>query len=292
VRVVQLGQGCDLAVRDMKVLGVTPLYPPFSLVGAWLSTHECLQRLAERGHEVHVRTVFAPADYTHGDVRVLGRWDRSVAGYDASVYANNHFSTEEAAAVLEKQQWRIGNDGIRARTLGKITQKLDFELTVPNLKFLTDTAQVIKEQWQKIGVRLTIKTLSAEEIQSAAIRPRAYQILLFGNILRANSDLFSFWHSSQRFQPGLNLALYENKTVDKLIDTTRTTFDEQVRSDALSKIQQTINTERPAVFLFSPSYIYAAPTNLGGFGTQTLATPEDRLDNVNQWFLKTSRVFK
>ena len=82
----------------MKVLGVTPLYPPFSRVGAWLSTHECLQRLAERGHEVHVRTVFAPADYTHGDVRVLGRWDRSVAGYDAVV--SHHGDTTSGVRQL------------------------------------------------------------------------------------------------------------------------------------------------------------------------------------------------
>ena len=82
----------------MKVLGVTPLYPPSSRVGAWLSTHECLQRLAERGHEVHVRTVFAPADYTHGDVRVLGRWDRSVAGYDAVV--SHHGDTTSGVRQL------------------------------------------------------------------------------------------------------------------------------------------------------------------------------------------------
>ena len=69
----------------MKVLGVTPLYPPMSRVGAWLSTHECLRRLAERGHEVHVRTVFTPLGYTIDGVSVLGKWDNSVAGYDVVV---------------------------------------------------------------------------------------------------------------------------------------------------------------------------------------------------------------
>ena len=69
----------------MKVLGVTPLYPPMSRVGAWLSTHECLRRLAERGHEVHVRTVFAPLGYTLDGVQVQGRFDGDVAGYDAVV---------------------------------------------------------------------------------------------------------------------------------------------------------------------------------------------------------------
>ncbi len=38
----------------MRVLAVTPLYPPGSLVGSWISTHECLAHLAERGHQVDV----------------------------------------------------------------------------------------------------------------------------------------------------------------------------------------------------------------------------------------------
>jgi glycosyltransferase involved in cell wall biosynthesis len=36
----------------VNVLAVTPLYPPVSRVGAWLSTHEFLRGLAERGHHV------------------------------------------------------------------------------------------------------------------------------------------------------------------------------------------------------------------------------------------------
>lgn len=38
----------------MRVLAVVPNYPPGSLVGAWISTHACLARLAASGHEVTV----------------------------------------------------------------------------------------------------------------------------------------------------------------------------------------------------------------------------------------------
>lgn len=215
-----------------------------------------------------------------------------IPGYDASVYSANRTSSDEANALLDKNQWKVGSDGVRARTVGRTTQRLDFEIVVPDLPFLTDTAELIKEQWQKVGVRLTIKTLSPEEVLTSAIRPRSYQMLLYGNILRANSDLFSFWHSSQRFQPGLNLAVYENRNVDKFIDTTRKTFDEAEQNDTLSKIQLQINTDKPAIFLFSPTYLYASPTDLGGFDRPLLASPQDRFTNINSWFLETSRVFK
>ena len=50
---------------------------------------------------------------------------------------------------------------------------------------------------------------------------RGYEALLFGNILGPSSDLYSFWDSSERFSPGLNLATYDNPAVDGLIETAR-----------------------------------------------------------------------
>ena len=227
----------------------------------------------------------------HANV-IEGPVPASLPGYDKAVYENNHFSREEAAAILDKQLWKVGSDGIRVRTSGKTSQRLELELTVPDIDFLTATASIIKEQWQAIGVHVTIKTVPTETIRAAAVEPRSYQVLLFGNILRANTDLYSFWDSSQRFQPGLNLAVYQNKTVDQLIATTRTTFDEAKRLEALSKIQKHINTDQPAIFLFAPTYLYAGPNDLGGFAKPLLSSPEDRLSKVNDWFLETSRVFK
>ena len=54
-------------------------------------------------------------------------------------------------------------------------------------------------------------------------------MLLFGNILGEAPDLYSFWHSSEKFYPGLNLALYENKTADRLIESIRNNFDNDKR---------------------------------------------------------------
>jgi peptide/nickel transport system substrate-binding protein len=224
--------------------------------------------------------------------QVEGPLPPALPGYDKAVYANNHFSTEEAAALLDKQGWKVGSDGVRTRTVGKTTQRLELTLTVPDITFLTSTADLIKTQWGAIGAKITIKTVSPDAIRTTVVDQRDYQVLLFGNILRANTDLYSFWHSSQRFQPGLNLAVYENKNVDQLIDTTRKTFDEATRNQALSKIEQQINTDNPAIFLFSPTYLYAAPNNLGGLEKPLLAAPEDRLSTINEWFLETNRVFK
>lgn len=55
----------------MKVLAVTPNYPPRSRVGAWVTSHEYLTALPARGHSVTVASIYATEDpYTHDGIRV------------------------------------------------------------------------------------------------------------------------------------------------------------------------------------------------------------------------------
>lgn len=55
----------------MRVLVATPLYPPGSMVGAWVTTHEFALDLARRGHEVEVcRTLDRSPVYVHDGLRV------------------------------------------------------------------------------------------------------------------------------------------------------------------------------------------------------------------------------
>ena len=117
-------------------------------------------------------------------------------------------------------------------------------------------------------------------------------MIIFGNVLRNNPDIFSFWHSSERFYPGLNLALYDNKKVDALLESIRTNSDETKRNEELFQLQKMIIQDQPAIFLYSPTYLYVGPKNLGGFEEKTIATPSDRFESVNLWYLETTRVFK
>lgn len=68
----------------MKLVGVTPLYPPHSRVGAWLATHSFLAHMAARGHRVDVfRYLTAdPFDYLHDGVNV---WSSRHAPEDGDV---------------------------------------------------------------------------------------------------------------------------------------------------------------------------------------------------------------
>ena len=202
-------------------------------------------------------------------------------------------SFDKANAILENTGWKWNNkENVRTKEIEKNTVKLEFNLTVPEMPFLIKTAELIRDQWLKIGVKLNISVLSLAEINNNIIKNRNYQMILFGNILGKSPDLFSFWHSSERFYPGLNLALYENKIADSLIESIRKDFDETKRQSEFMSLQSLIEQDHPAVFLYSPDYLYVSKKTLSGVEESSISSPEERFKNIAQWYIKTARVFK
>jgi peptide/nickel transport system substrate-binding protein len=224
-------------------------------------------------------------------MEVFGPLTPTMEGYDESLNEKNFFSLEKAGEILEENGWQMTESGIRAKTNKKTkqTQTLEFNLIIPENPIFSRTANILRDDWQKIGVKINIQTLASLE---ETIKNRDYQMILFGNIFGRNPDLFSFWHSSEKFYPGLNLSLYENKTVDALIEKTRQNFDENSRINDYKNIQNIINDDRPAIFLFSRNYLYLLNNKLKGFEEKNIPVPSARFENVDKWYVKTIKVFK
>ncbi len=215
-----------------------------------------------------------------------------IEGYDASVYASEKFSLNDARVKLEAAKWLPGEDGVREKMIGKVKIRLEFELVVPQIPFLIAAANTLKNDWAKIGVKTVVISVNPSEINDAAIRTRNYNMILFGNILKNNPDIFAFWHSSERFFPGQNLAVYDNKKADALLESIRKDLDPVSRAGNLKKLQELILADRPAIPLFSPTYLYVATKNLKGFDSGSLTAASNRFDGVSKWYLKTKRVFR
>ena len=164
-------------------------------------------------------------------------------------------------------------------------------MVVPQIPFLVETADLLKDDWQKTGVQLNIVTMAVDDINKEILRTRNYQMLLFGNILNNNPDVFAFWHSSERFYPGLNLSSYNSREADRLLEKIRQEINPEQRKADMSRLQSIINQDTPAIFLFNPNYIYIAPNNLYGFNLSFAATTANRFDKISQWHLKIGRQF-
>ncbi len=216
----------------------------------------------------------------------------NVTGYNKTVYQNNKFSLQQAQEILEKDGWLLNpEDGVRYKTINKIRQKLEFEIVVPQIPFLIETVDLIKEDWDKIGVKINSAVLPLSDIGREVLKTRNYQLLIFGNILNNNPDVLSFWHSSERLYPGLNLSLYNNKDADKALENIRQEINSEKRQLELNKLQDIIYKENPAVFLFNPNYIYVTNSNLLSFDLSFITTPAHRFEKIGEWHLKTERRF-
>jgi len=173
-----------------------------------------------------------------------------------------------------------------------LLEGLNINLTVPDEEFLVKTANILKENWDGRGATTNISTLPLKSIQENVLKNSDYEFILFGNITKANQDLFAFWHSSRRFYPDQNLALYQDDSVDALLESFRKTFDEDERFEVLTAISNTIANDAPAVFLYSPKYVYTTAPRLGGFNESTIInTSDDRFNDVSLWHVKTKRAF-
>ena len=121
---------------------------------------------------------------------------------------------EKAQNNLSKDGWKIGADGFLEKTTTekkkKVVTKLEFSISTGSVPELVKTAELIKQDLAVIGIKVDIKIFETGNLNQNVIRPRKYDALLFGTIINRESDLFAFWHSSQRKDPGLNVAMYTN----------------------------------------------------------------------------------
>ena len=207
------------------------------------------------------------------------------------VDASSRTSIDDTRTMLDKNGWQMNGD-VRQKKIKSVSVPFEFDLTVPDIPFLVETAHQLQADWRNIGAKINLVIRPAEEIANDAIKNRNYQAILFGNVLNPDADLFAFWHSSERFYPGLNLSLYNRKQADQLIETIRQTSDSDARRKKLSDLQTAITNDYPAVFLYSPSYLYFARKDLHGINPGLIDEPADRFLDVKSWYLKTARVLK
>lgn len=205
-------------------------------------------------------------------------------------------SSEENKETEENNQ-PIRNDQsllVRQKTINNDAEAslLEIDLVTTDWPELSNVAQVLKNQWEQIGAKINLVIVDLAAIQTDYIKPRAYQALLFGEILGPDPDPFAFWHSSQKKDPGLNLSLYDNKKADQLLEQARQEMDPEVRIQKYQEFQQILTEDMPAVFLYNPTYLYPIPNKIKGANIERIYLPYQRFCQIEEWYTKTKRTPK
>jgi peptide/nickel transport system substrate-binding protein len=151
---------------------------------------------------------------------------------------------------------------------------------------------MIANDWRNFGAQVSVDVFETGNLNQNIIRPRRYDALFFGEVIGRDMDLYPFWHSSQRNDPGLNIALYVNSTVDSLVENARTTSDSEIRKEKLMEFENEIRKENPAVFIYSPKFIYVTPKKIKGLMLGQLSIPGERFANIHEWYIETNKIWK
>jgi len=171
----------------------------------------------------------------------------------------------------------------------KQTLPLQFSLTTVDQPQLIKVAELLKKQWEVLGVKIDIKALDITTMERDVIKPREYESLLFGEVLGVIPDPFPFWHSSQKQDPGLNIAMYDSKKADGYLEEARESSDAEVQRENYENFQEVLINDAPAVFLYSPDYLYLTKGGIRGIETGIITDPSKRFSEIENWYLETKR---
>ncbi len=199
---------------------------------------------------------------------------------------------EGAKAYLSKSGWQENKDGILEKKTKTGTTLFSFSISTSDAPELKKTAEILQESWRKIGADVSIKVFEAGDLSQNVIKGRKYDALLFGEVVGEESDLYPFWHSKERNDPGLNVSLYTNITVDKMLEEIQKETDQQIKMVKKEIIVSEIKKDIPAIFLFSPNLLYIKPLEAKNIILKNISFQNERFLFINKWFIETDKVWK
>ncbi len=198
---------------------------------------------------------------------------------------------EAAQSILTRAGWIKNNTGGWEKHIDGETRTLAITLKTANTPAFEATTEIIARAWRELGVDVSIEQFEQSDLLQAVIRPRDFESLLFGLDMNRAVDLYPFWHSSQREDPGLNIAQYANIEVDTLLEKARTASSTEVQLAATKDAIQILGRETPAAFLYVPDLVYVLQANIKTPAMDRISKPQERFMNIGDWNMNTDKLW-
>ncbi len=197
----------------------------------------------------------------------------------------------QAKQILQDAGWLENNQGRLEKEIDGNTETLRITLKTSNAPLFVSISTLLKRYFEEIGVEVTIDQFEQSDLLQGVIRPRDFEALLFGLDMNRSYDLYPFWHSSQKDDPGLNIAQYTNLTVDDLLEESRVATSSDARTEYRIEAATTIANEHPAIFLFQPYTTYVVDKDFVIPSMIGLAKPSDRFSNMSEWYTDSDELW-
>ena len=146
------------------------------------------------------------------------------------------------------------------------------------------TGVIIQHTLKAIGIEVKVRTVEWAAFLKEFVDKKKFEAVILGWTIPPDPDLFDVWHSSKT-QPGeLNFVSYRNEEVDRLIEKSRYTFDQEVRKECVYKIQEILAEDQPYTFLYVPQALVAVNSRVRGIEPAPLGISYNRI----KWYVPTN----
>ncbi|HSW62325.1 MAG TPA: peptide-binding protein [Dissulfurispiraceae bacterium] len=159
------------------------------------------------------------------------------------------YDPPKSLAMLGELGWKKNAQG----TLEKDGKPFSFTvITNQGNDARLKTAQILKEQFKRVGIDMNIKVLEWQAMLNEFIDKRRFEVILMGWGLSRDPDLYDIWHSSKTKEKEFNFISYRNDEVDRLLLEGRSTFNIGKRKQIYNRIHEILAAEQPYAFLYVP----------------------------------------
>ncbi len=202
------------------------------------------------------------------------------------------YDPQRTTEILEKNKWVKNEEGIYEKKIGKDKEATPLKFTIITTKSMQLAATLISDYLKNIGIEVDLKIIPLNELQQNYLRTKNYEAILIGESYTTSIDPYVFWHGAAIKDPGLNLSLYNNKKVNKILEDMRQLTDPVKRAQKLEDFQKLVLSDAPAAFLYSPNYIYVVKDIVKNINLTNLMIPSNRFSNINEWYIQTERIWR
>jgi len=206
-------------------------------------------------------------------------------------HSKTNYNLEQAMEKLALAGWTKNEDGKLVLVDGDEKQILSLSISTSNVSELKSIAEIVAEAWRELGAEVRVEIFEVADLNSNVIRPRKFETLLFEITSGRDYDYYPFWHSSQRNDPGLNITNYANIKVDDILEKIRDTEDLEIIKSELTEFNEEFKNDIPAIFIYSPDFIYLVPEKIKGVDIKNIISSEERFSNVYKWYIETDKVW-
>lgn len=168
---------------------------------------------------------------------------------------------------------------------------LSFELAHPNDELSKALAELIKKDWEALGVQVNLTALPYAQLVSERLEQHSYQAALVTlNLSRTpDPDPYPFWDQAQAIG-GQNYTQWDNRLASEYLEQARILVDRNERLRYYRNFQVLFSQELPALPLYYPVYSYAVNKQIQGVRMGPLFDSSDRFATIDQWFIAARKT--